>query len=1497
MATNGNDTLLFDGVIQQVTTTLLNPYSGKSYSINGEYNLNIGSYDGLDGTDILVMTGMGDYFSLTDDLGTQILQNVEVLVGAAGNDIINLSHSTITYGNTTILGASGDDVLWGNVGNDMISGGPGGNDIIDGGPGDDTLQGNADSDEITGGAGNDTVLGGDGNDTLEGSSGNDVLDGGTGDNVAVFSGNRADYEFSLDLNNQVIVRDIHIADGDEGTDTLSNIQIARFMDGNFRITLGSEFRVNTATSSNQSFPSITGLSNGGFVVSWASRFQDTNDSYGIYAQRYDASGVAQGEEFLVNTYTANSQNLPSITALNNGGFVVTWVSDGQDGSSNGIYAQRYDADGIPQGSEFLVNTYTINQQHQPSITALNDGGFVVSWTSNHQDGSWGGIYAQRYDADGLALGGEFRANTHTINDQSNSLITALQDGGFVVSWTSASGQDGSGNGIYAQRYDAGGVPQGNEFRVNTYTVNHQQNPSIAALNDGGFIVSWESWSQDGDGEPDIYAQRYDVNGAPLGNEFRVNTTLNWRQDNPTITALKDGGFIVTWSLRDQTDLSNAYYDIYAQRYDTSGAPQGSEFRVNTYQANNQRNASITALDDGGFVVSWESDGQDGSDSGIYAQRYDANGIPFKPIIQVIPIRPLLVGSATAVLDDGTEDRAYTISASTLLEGFSAGGDPLEVRNLSVNRGSVNDNGDGTYTILPRPNYSGDIVLNYEVANAISGEGVSASQYFHLSPVNDAPSFTSVPNDQFVKALDPFSFSQIGNLIYDPDEDDSLTLSATTPGWLNFDPDTWTFSGTPIHTDTGSATVTVTATDLEGQTASTQFIIHVAENPNGISTAVENLVPPVDGGILGDGNGDSVPDSQQDNVASLLALDDNPDSDTWITLDTGIATDVIIRNVQNDPAPSDLPSGIVLPYGVFSFDLENLTPGAIAPMSIYLTGTWMLNPGNPGEWINSDTADVINGYWKQAPADQQWTNIATSIAVVGGKLKIDFNLTDGGWTDQDGIVNGTIIDPGAPGFNAINNVPTGALTGSLNNGTEDIVYTLSAATLLQEFSDADGDTLSVQNLMATSGILQATSADSWNFIPALDYNGPVTLTYQVSDGAGGVVDNVTRTLNLAPVNDAPIGSPAGSLANGEEDKTYTIYQSDLIMGFSDVDGDTLSVTGLSINAGTLNTYNSVTGSWTFTPSKDFNGVVNLNYGITDGKGGIIAGIDRSFILDPVNDVPVPGDDTRSLNEDATLVMSFANLLANDTDTDGAAATIIAIDKTGTAGSVVIDVTSKTITYTADADEFDLLATGNVTADSFKYTLQGSSGETSIANVILNITGINDGNSNLSGTVQSDTLNGTSGEDRIKGNNGNDMLNGLNGADDLYGENGDDILYGGDSIDNLFGGNGNDRLEGGNGNDWLIGEKGDDVLTGDDGADIFLFAKAGGNDIITDFTNGADKIQIASDTGITKYSQLKFTDGVNANGVTYSIVTMGNGGQVTLTGVLATALDTTDFIFPA
>ncbi len=148
--TNGDDFLFFQGVVGQLTTTLVNAYSGESIAINGEYNINTGSYDGLDGVDALLMTGLSDYLAVESTVGVQLFANVEKVFGSTGNDIIDLSSSTIILNDVLISGSTGgDNILWGNAGNDMISGGEG-NDIINGGPGNDII-------EVTGIFGDDSL--------------------------------------------------------------------------------------------------------------------------------------------------------------------------------------------------------------------------------------------------------------------------------------------------------------------------------------------------------------------------------------------------------------------------------------------------------------------------------------------------------------------------------------------------------------------------------------------------------------------------------------------------------------------------------------------------------------------------------------------------------------------------------------------------------------------------------------------------------------------------------------------------------------------------------------------------------------------------------------------------------------------------------------------------------------------------------------------------------------------------------------------------------------------------------------------------------------------------------------------------------------------------------------------------------------------------------------------------------------------------------------------
>src|SRR5262245_37723190 len=152
---------------------------------------------------------------------------------------------------------------------------------------------------------------------------------------------------------------------------------------------------------------------------------------------------------------------------------------------------------LPFTNEFRINSYTSGFQHQAAIAPDGDGGFVATWTSFGQDGSEAGAFAQRFNTYGTKDGSEFRANTSTTADQNRAAVAALAEGRFVIVWSDSSGLDGSGDGVFGQRFDSGGAKLGPQFRVNASTTANQTLPAVAADGEGGFVVVWMSESGDG----------------------------------------------------------------------------------------------------------------------------------------------------------------------------------------------------------------------------------------------------------------------------------------------------------------------------------------------------------------------------------------------------------------------------------------------------------------------------------------------------------------------------------------------------------------------------------------------------------------------------------------------------------------------------------------------------------------------------------------------------------------------------------------------------------------------------------------------------------------------------------------------------------------------------------------------------------------------------------------------------------------------------------------
>jgi len=170
-AAGDSGTHIFEGDLQQLTVTLVNPYSGETIDINEQKNVNNTTYIGSPTTtDTILMSTLGDALFLRDSLGDLVISDIETIFGGDGDDILFLADATFTLGDMTLFGGTQNDIIWANAGNDRIFADDG-DDIINGGPGDDLIEG---------GDGNDELRGGDGDDTLDGGLGRDDLFGGAG---------------------------------------------------------------------------------------------------------------------------------------------------------------------------------------------------------------------------------------------------------------------------------------------------------------------------------------------------------------------------------------------------------------------------------------------------------------------------------------------------------------------------------------------------------------------------------------------------------------------------------------------------------------------------------------------------------------------------------------------------------------------------------------------------------------------------------------------------------------------------------------------------------------------------------------------------------------------------------------------------------------------------------------------------------------------------------------------------------------------------------------------------------------------------------------------------------------------------------------------------------------------------------------------------------------------------------------------------------------------
>jgi len=411
----------------------------------------------------------------------------------------------------------------------------------------------------------------------------------------------------------------------------------------------------------------------GFVIVW--RGPGAGGSEDIVWRTVNVlSSVSPDPDFRVNGYVTGAQDAPDVASLPNYGWVVVWQGPGP-GTNSGIFGQRYSSNGNPAGASFNVSLSVDSGASLPSVASRPDGSFVVAWQEYVAvPRTW--ILARRFSAAGAAVGSVFAVTDPVTATQSRPSVAAWA-GGFVVVWAADGYDTDDGRGVFERRFYDDATPAGGVFHVNTHTTGFQDFPSVGGKGDGTFVVTWQSSEQDGD-HGSVRARHYAAGGVP-SSEFGVNTYTTGAQQMPRIAVDANGDYLIVWQSDGQDGDGSG---VYAQRFDETGHRLGTEFGVNGTTAGAQAVPAVAASVTNHYhMIAWE--GPDADSYGIWVRSYclkgDANGDTSLDVADVFyMINDLFAGGPPSVCPDVNATGVFDVAEVFYMINYLFAGGPAPV---------------------------------------------------------------------------------------------------------------------------------------------------------------------------------------------------------------------------------------------------------------------------------------------------------------------------------------------------------------------------------------------------------------------------------------------------------------------------------------------------------------------------------------------------------------------------------------------------------------------------------------------------------------------------------------------------------------------------------------------------------------------------------------------------------------------------------------------------
>ncbi|MDW1873925.1 tandem-95 repeat protein [Vibrio sp. Vb1026] len=665
-----------------------------------------------------------------------------------------------------------------------------------------------------------------------------------------------------------------------------------------------------------------------------------------------------------------------------------------------------------------------------------------------------------------------------------------------------------------------------------------------------------------------------------------------------------------------------------------------------------------------------------------------------------------VGQDLAYIMD--EDGTITFTQEQLL-GYASDvdGDDLAAFNVQVGaNASVVDNGDGTYTVTPEADFNGELDLTFDISDG--QETVSSSIDLTVRPINDAP----VPEDK------TFEVEEDGTLIFtDADllagatdiEGDNLTVEG-----VSYD------GGDGILTDNGNGTYTFAPN--ENFNGDVNFSFDVSDGTDTVSANIDVSVTPVDDAPVSGNLAYSVDEDGSIRLSQEQLLSQASDVEGDALTASNLSVDGNATVTQNDDG-----SFTITPDADFNGDIDISFDISDGTNTVQATADLTVNPIN----------DLPVPQDQQFSVEEDGTLIFTDAELLAGATDIEGdNLTVEGvsYDGGDGILtdngNGTYTFAPNENFNgdvnfsfdvsdgtdtvsanidvSVTPVDDAPVSGNLAYSVdEDGSIRLSQEQLLSQASDVEGDALTASNL-SVDGNATVTQNDDGSFTitPDADFNGDIDISFDISDGTNTV--QATADLTVNPINDLPV--PQDQQFSVEEDGTLQFTDADLLAGATDIEGDDLSVTGISYEGTDGVLTDNGDGTYSFAPNENFNGDVNFSFDVSDGTDTVSANVDVS--VTPLNDPPVAGSTSYTVHEDNSITISDAQLLANSSDLEGD----VSIDSVSYSGSDGVLQINGDGTYTFSPNEnFN----GEVTLDVVVTDEEGATDVTTAGITVLEV----------------------------------------------------------------------------------------------------------------------------------------------------------------------------------